>query len=169
MTEKIERVARTILWLVLAVAIVVIPLGILNSKSEVDPEKETMKEALKVAEDKIAELLAPKEPERFPVKNVGIYLSGLDHRTAVGAMTFTNTTSKSGFLCLKGVTINPSAGKKSESIPNCRKIDPYESNIKIQFPFAGQELKNVCPKEEDCRFSVSAIDGPQPEEQPSTK
>ena len=51
MTEKIERIARTILWVVLAVSIVAVPLGVLNSKSEVEGVREEMKATLKIAED----------------------------------------------------------------------------------------------------------------------
>jgi hypothetical protein len=161
MTEKIERIARTILWVVLAVSIVAIPLGVLKRKSEVDSVREEMKAALKIAEYKIAKLSEKKEPDLFPVEAIGIYLSGLNHRTAEGGMTFTNTSPRSGFLCLKGVATNPSAGTTSESIPYCKEINPYESSINLQFKFASGDLQNVCPKEDDCRFSVSPIDRPE--------
>lgn len=167
MTEKIERIARTILWVVLAVSIVAIPLGVLKSKSEVDEVREEMKAALKIAEDKIAKLSEKKEPDLFPLEAVGIYLSGLNHRTAEGGITFTNTSPKSGFLCLKGVATNPSSGTSSESIPDCKEITPYESSINLQFKFASGDLQDVCPKEDDCRFSVSPMARPEPKSKTS--
>jgi hypothetical protein len=118
-----------------------------------------MKAELKKAEDRIAELTKPKDPELFPRDKVGSYISALHYGSAKGVMTFTNTTPKSGILCLKGVATNTATNGVSESLATCREIKPYDSNVNLAFEFAGSDLRRICPTEDACQFSVRGIDG----------
>jgi hypothetical protein len=86
-----------------------------------------------------------------------MYLGRLVYSSAEGAMTFTNTTAKSGYLCLKGVATHAKTGATSESIAACREIKPFDSNVSMAFKFAG-DLYKACPQEGDCQFTTRDID-----------
>ncbi len=121
-----------------------------------------MKAELKKADDKIADLSKPKEPELFPATEVGLFLSGLDYTSSEGGMTFTNASAKRGVLCLKGVAKNTKTAITTDSIADCKEIKPFESNVQLMFKFAASSLRKACPQTGDCEFSVSPINKTEP-------
>jgi hypothetical protein len=163
MIEHVERVARTALWIALTLATVAVPVGMARSQfAEAEAraklaEDKTVAE-LKNARDKIAELSKPRDPDLFPMSYVGTYLGWLVNGTSEGFMLFTNTSARTGVLCLKGVATNTKTGAISESIPACREIKPFDSNVRLDFKFAGGDLHKTCPQDGDCRFSTTHID-----------
>lgn len=172
MTEKVERIARTALWITLALVFVAIPIGVAKSQSNESAARAEAKAELKKAEDKIAELTKPKDPELFPAKDMGMFLSGLRYSAAEGLITFTNATPKGGMLCLKGVAKNVKSGAVSESIATCKEIKPYDSNVRLVFSFASGDLHKVCAQEGDCDFNVASVvakNEPQKEAAPAAE
>jgi hypothetical protein len=115
---------------------------------------------LKKAEDRIVEMSKPKEPQKFPIKQMGMYLGGLAYGASEGGITFTNTTAKGGFLCLKGVVHNSKTGFTDNSIATCQEIKPFDSNVHLGFKFARTNLHNACPQDGDCSFSVDEVQQP---------
>jgi hypothetical protein len=157
MSEKIERIARTTLWFVLALVFLAFPIGVIKARSGDSEAVTAAKAALKQAEEKLAELTKPKGPPLFPLKSVGVYLSSLRLSTAEGMMNFTNTTDQSGILCLRGTAKNAKSGETSDSIADCHEVKPYESNVRMVFYFAGGELHKLCPQEGDCALSAAPV------------
>lgn len=157
MTEKVERIARTALWITLALVFIAIPIGVAKSQSGESAVRAEMKAELKKAEYKIAELTKPKEPELFPVSALGMHLTGLRYSVAEGEILFTNTTAKAGMLCLKGIAKNLKSEATSESIATCREVKPYDSNVRMVFSFGGGDLHKVCPQDSDCKFNVTSV------------
>jgi hypothetical protein len=157
MTQHIERIARTILWLVISAILIAVPVAMLKNKTEVDSLQKKMDEALLAADEKIQEFSKEEEPKLFSLKKIGTHLSGLNLQSAEGMLTFTNISEETGILCLQGIAENPSTKEIATSLPFCRDIQPFESNITISFQFAGGEIRDKCPKEVQCHFSVLPV------------
>jgi len=155
MVEKIERIARTALWFVLALVFIAIPIGVVKARSGESSAVADVKAELKKAEDRIADLSKPKGLTVFSPKSLGMYLAGLRLSTAEGVMNFTNATDEAGILCLKAVAKNGKSGEISESISACHEVKPYESNASITFLFAGGDLHRICAQVSDCSISVA--------------
>jgi hypothetical protein len=167
MIDNVERIARTALWIALALAVIAVPIGVFRNQSaeaalraEWKIAEAALRVELKSAEEKLAEMSKPKEPALFPLKSVGMYLGRLEYASAEGSIVFTNTTAKSGYLCLKGVATNVKTRATAESIAACREIKPFDSNVNMTFKFAGGDLYKACPQVGDCQFSTSSVEQP---------
>ena len=159
MFEKIERVSRTILWFVLALVFIAIPIGAYRIQSGINSATAGMQSALKKADDKIAEL--SKGPEKFTDLSIfqDVNEKNQSHllflpQSAKGAIWFTNTTNKSGYLCLKATAQNKKTNESEVSVPTCKDIKPFDSYTQIEFKFTGG-VARICPQSSDCTFMVA--------------
>lgn len=75
----------------------------------------------------------------------GSYLSSVAYSAAQGALWFTNTSSRSGVVCLIASAQETEGAKSSESLPSCQEITPY-TTAHMTFMFAGGDLGGASPK-----------------------
>jgi hypothetical protein len=55
-----------------------------------------------------------------------------------------------------GIATNPNTKETSESLPACKVVTPYASNIELTVMFAGGDLRVLC-KDVTCGFSFKEI------------
>jgi hypothetical protein len=158
MSEKVERISRTVLWFTLALVFIAIPIGAFRIQSGVNSVTSEMRSALKKADDKIAEL--SKAPEKFTDLSAFQETNEKNQQhlmflpqSAKGVIWFTNTTNKSGYLCLKGAAQNNKTNEFEASVPICKEIKPFDSYVQMEFKFTGGVIK-MCPQSSDCTFTV---------------
>jgi hypothetical protein len=169
--DRFEKLARLVLWLVLCgsliVAFGVVPLQLVRQRT-VESE---LRDQLKSAEAKILESAAVKlEPviARLALSSMGPLMRGLNHSKASGALWFTNVSPRRGVVCAQGVVTNKQTGKLANSLAACKVIGPYDSNVELDFDFAGAELSEICPEAGGCSFEVVDVADSQPTPAPKT-
>jgi hypothetical protein len=166
MIDRLEKVGRLILWLVISAVLVigfaVVPLQLVRLSSAEASLRDDLEKARAKFDETLAEMKRPKV-ERLPLKGMGAYITGLNHREAVGKVWFTNVSPRSGFVCLEGVATNDETGERSTSLPSCTQVEPY-ATVSIQTMFAGGDLQSVCPRGGGCSFSVAEVDDVQVEQ-----
>jgi hypothetical protein len=151
MIDRVEKIARVVLWLALSSAVVILPIAYLGHKADearADVALTEQKDALKKAEAKLDELDKAKKnkPNRITLASVGTFLSGISYAKADGSLMFTNVSSRMGVMCVVGIAQNPGTNEKAESIPTCVEVTPYASDVHTTVQFAGGDLTNTCPK-----------------------
>lgn len=155
--ERLEKLGRLLLWLVLAGTIAIVPVAYINARRAETALQETIrKEELQRAKAEKAEKEKAEKSERLPLSTVQPALMALDG--AKGNLWFTNVSNRSGFLCVVGVATNPSSKQSTESMAACKLVTPYASNIELTVVFAGADLRFIC-KETTC--SLSFKDAPE--------
>jgi hypothetical protein len=138
MSEKIERIARTLLWLSLAAVAALIPVAALRQVNA----DESAKAALQELQSKLDEATADKPVSVISFETLRPGLTVLDPRESKGAMLFTNVSERSGVVCVQGVAVNRDTGATSESMPACHAVEPFASNVAVELMFAG--LADFC-------------------------
>jgi hypothetical protein len=63
---------------------------------------------------------------------------------STGRLWFTNVSSRAGVVCVVGIATNPTTKTSTESLPACRSITAYATNVEITVMFAGGDLRSVC-------------------------
>lgn len=147
LSDKIEKFARALLWVVIAGVIVSIPIAIV-----VVPMK--LYEKTKLEGFKIKEV--PKEnngPQAFMLDELDTYRYGLDYTSAEVGFSFTNTSQKKGYLCVTGEAFNNTDKKTTKSLPACIDVGPYETKY-LKLPLKKWELSAICPTEQVCNSSI---------------
>jgi hypothetical protein len=164
--DRLEKVGRLVLWLVISAVLVigfaVVPLQLVRLSSA----EAELRDDLRAANAKLADALEEQREAqgiRLPLEGMGSYISGMNHREAVGKMWFTNVSPRSGVVCIKGIATNDETGESTTSIASCSQVAPY-ATVTMQTMFAGGALERVCPRGAGCSFSVSEVDDVQPDE-----
>lgn len=145
--EHGEKLARLLLWLALAAAVVIVPIEyVKHHRLEAAARESVRQEGIKRAkEEKAAAEVAKAESEkikRLPLSSFRPVLTLLDG--TIGRLWITNVSERSGVVCVIGIATNPVSRGTSESLPACKAIEPYASNVEISVMFAGGELRPMC-------------------------
>lgn len=151
-TDRIEKVGRLVLWLSMASAVVLVPVTYARMRAE---EAQRAEQARLEAERTAKE--GAKEG-RLTLQSMGNgpVLRLLRESAATGSVWFSNVSDRSGIVCLAGVVYNTATKGTSESLPTCKQVPAYASNVEIDFMFAGAELGPLC-KVGSCVMSVKDV------------
>jgi hypothetical protein len=147
-SDKIEKLARALLWIVLAGVLISVPITIV-----IIPLK--LYEKFRVEKSKVQEI--SKEnigPQAFMLKELDTYRYGLDYVNAEVGLSFTNTSPKKGYLCVTGEASNNTDKKSTKSLPACIDVGPYETKY-LKLPLRKWELSAICPTEQVCTSSIT--------------
>jgi hypothetical protein len=155
MVDRLEKVARLVLWLAIAATFVIVPLEYVRAKRSQSKAEEDLQEAVKKAEAKTVELETrekERKSHRISLASMGTYLSGIDYSKTTGNVWATNVSPRSGTLCLIGQAADPDVTTKtSESIPACTEVSAY-ATVHVSLGFGG-DLSNTCPRS-NCRLTL---------------
>jgi hypothetical protein len=166
LVDRLEKIGRLVLWLTLAATCVIIPLEYGKRQAAAQREvsaAEKAQQALKAQLEELQEAAAADSdegPERITLESVGPAMRRLDEDRAQALIWFTNVSARAGIICIVGKAANPSAARSAVSLPACRALAPYESNVNMTVQFAGSDLASAC-KGGDCQVGfVDAKDSP---------
>jgi len=154
--DQVEKGGRFVLWLVLAAAAAVVPIGAYglasaSARTAEQVRQDALKEATKEKAEKAAKEAASK-PARLTLASMGSVMNMLEG--SVGTIWFSNASSRQGVVCIQGTA---SAGQQStKSLATCNKVDAYETNVKMSVMFAGASIKSICPAG-TCAFDVNDV------------
>ena len=140
--DRLEKLGRLLLWL----SLVLVLLGVPISYARQHRTESELRESLRKAEEKLAEALKPKKPEKLSIASMQAIRS-FDQQAARGEVFFTNVSSRSGMLCIVGEARNPNTKEQSPSLAVCHEVQPYESVVHLNLMFAGGSLAQVCGKD----------------------
>ena len=151
--DQVEKGGRFLLWIVLAAAAAVVPIGAYDiSKASARTAEQVRLDAARDAAKEKAAKEAANKPARLSLASLGPILNLLEG--SIGTIWFSNATSHEGFVCVQGIV---SVGEQStKSLASCRKLDAYETNVKMTVEFAGASIKAICPTG-SCSFNVKDI------------
>jgi hypothetical protein len=156
--DRVEKVARSALWLAIASACVIVPVAyVKHRRAEAD-----LREELRGATERLAEAAKEKPPKAVPVLRVasmGRTISGLSKTE--GHVVFTNASPRAGVLCLVGVATNPTTQATVTSLAACHEVGAYASAVHMTVLFPGREIEETCAKA-PCTLAFN--DAPQPAE-----
>lgn len=141
--DRVEKVARSALWLAIASACVIVPVAYVKSRrAEAD-----LREELRGAAERLAEASKEKPPKPVPVLKIasmGRTISGL--AKSEGHVVFTNASPRAGVLCLVGVATNPTTQATVTSLAACHEVSAYASAVHMTVLFPGREIEETCAK-----------------------
>lgn len=149
--DRIEKLGRMVLWLSLASAVVLVPIAYIRQRG-VESElaeaarKEQQALATKAKED-------AERSDRLSLASMGSFFTALNESAATGSAWFSNVSARSGIVCITGIAKSPSRNMTIESLPACKQIQPYATNVDMHVMFAGGDLAALC-KGATCTFSV---------------
>lgn len=155
-----ERLARTVLWLVLAsvlvVAFVVVPLAMLKRNDELAAARSE----LAASAEKLQAALDAK-PEQLSLQTMGTAFRSISFDDFTAHAFFTNVSPRDGYACLVA-TLRASSGQEVTSLPGCSKVEPF-SRVEVAMLFPGATIVGLCPNgAESCSLvSVSDAAGPK--------
>jgi hypothetical protein len=157
MIDRIEKIARLVLWLALSSAVVILPIAYISHKAEETKAEVALaeqKDALKKAEEKLDEIDKAKKNKsnRITLASVGTFLSWISYAKAEGNLVFTNVSARTGVMCVVGIAQNTETNEKAESIPACQEVGPYSSTVHMPLAFAGGDIAGTCPKS-NCKLT----------------
>ena len=159
--DKLEKLARALLWLSLAVSAIFVARGH-ASKLQHDTRAQT---ALRTAEQKLAAASAQaKKPVRLGLDSLRPVMSGLVAGQATGKLWFTNVSPRAGIVCVRGHAVNEKTNRSVKSLAACAPVAAYAS-VTMELRFAGRELDPICPDANACRLAVE--EAPEPSVPPS--
>jgi hypothetical protein len=148
--DRLEKVGRLVLWLTLASAVVLVPLAYINLRRSAELE-EAGRQAARLA----AEQSGTKE-NRLLLSSMGSIMTSLNVSTSTGRVWFSNVSARTGIVCVLGSAKNSNTNMTSESLPSCKEIPPYASNVAIEMMFAGSDVQAVC-KQVSCSLEVRDV------------
>jgi hypothetical protein len=142
--DRLEKLGRLVLWLVIAMVLVVIQVAYSNHRRA----EAELRESLQEARAELVEMSKPKakKPTRLAIASMGTFMSGLNLSNSTGQLWFTNVSPRVGFVCVRGMATNPATQKTSRSLPACQEVGAYASTVHMTVMFAGGELAEVCQK-----------------------
>jgi hypothetical protein len=157
MIDRIEKIARLVLWLALSSAVVILPIAYISHKAEETKAEVALaevKDAVKKAEAKAEELEKEKKNKsnRITLASMGTFLSWISYAKAEGNLVFTNVSARAGVICVVGMAQNVETNEKAESIPACQEVGPYASTVHVPLAFAGGDITGTCPKS-NCKLT----------------
>jgi len=150
--DRSEKVGRLILWLVLAAAVLLVPIEYIKQRRVEAALRETVRKE-EVQREK-AEKEKAERSERLPFDSFKPALRLLDNAT--GRLWFSNVSSRTGVVCVAGVATNPTTRMSTESLPACKVVTPYASNIELAVMFAGGDLRVIC-KDVTCDLAFKEV------------
>jgi len=155
--DVLEKIGRFVLWIAIAIVFALVPIGMYGRDKQAAKDAEAAsaeraREKAELAKERAASLEA-KKPVRLTLSSMGPGMRALVG--SEGMLWFTNASPREGVVCVYGVATN-STGQSLESLPSCRHVEAYESNIKISMMFAGGDLKVACPNG-SCELSVKDV------------
>ncbi len=145
MIDKIEKVGRFVLWVTMAACFALVPLGVYRYRVAAEASAERERQEAREQAETAARLKAERPP-RMTLAGMGPLLTAFEPRRAQGHVWFTNVSSKSGPLCIRGTATNPATGQRSQSIPACIEVGPWASTVHLVLMFADGDVANVCGK-----------------------
>lgn len=159
--DGLEKAGRLALWLALATAIVLTPLGMRAQAKEAARAAEQASADLKAEQKRVRaeqEKQAAEKLARLSIKSMGELLTGKGASTA--QVWFTNVSPRSGFVCVIGRAKSPKG--ETSSLPACEHVEPY-SAATIKMAFATDSIAHLCPQF-DCAFAVEDAPDAAPKE-----
>jgi hypothetical protein len=143
--DRGEKIARLLLWLTLAAATLIVPIEYIKQRRFEAEVRESVRR--EDGERARREKAAAEAEKAHAEKSIRMSLSGpelmaLDGST--GRLWFTNVSSRAGVVCVVGIATNPTTKASAESLPACKPITAYATNVEIAVMFAGSELRSVC-------------------------
>ena len=156
--DRVEKVARSALWLAIASACVIVPLAYVKHRRA----EASLREELRVAAERLAEANKEKPPKAAPV----LHLASMGRTLAVlskgeGHVLFTNASPRAGVLCVVGVATNPTTQAAITSLAACHDVGAYASAVHMTVLFSGHEMDETCAK---AACTLTFKDAPQPAE-----
>jgi hypothetical protein len=151
--DRLEKVGRLVLWLTLASAVVLVPLGYINLRQAAEREREEATRRIGELERQAA---TPPKESRLLLASMGLSMRALDQDDSTGRVYFSNVSPRSGVVCVGGTATNPTTNKTTSSLPACKPAAAYATNVVIEVMFAGGDLNAVC-KGVSCAFSIKDV------------
>lgn len=154
--DRVEKVARSALWLAIASACVIVPVAyVKHRRAEAE-----LREELRGAAERLAEASKEKPPKAAPVlklASMGRTISAL--AKTEGHVVFTNASPRAGALCLVGVATNPTTQATVTSLAACHEVGAYASAVHMTVLFSSHEIEETCAK---APCTLTFKDAPQP-------
>jgi hypothetical protein len=150
--DRSEKVGRLVLWLVLAAAVLLVPVEYIKQRRVEAELRETVrKEEIQRAR---TEKERAERSERLSFDSFKPALRFLDNAT--GRLWFSNVSNRTGVVCVAGVATNPNTKMSTESLPACKVVTAYASNIELAVMFAGGDLRVIC-KDVTCDLAFKEV------------
>lgn len=150
--DRVEKLGRLVLWLVLAAAVLLVPIEYIKQRrAEAGMRELVRKEDLQRAK---TEKEKAEKSDRLPFESFRPALQLLDG--SAGRLWFSNVSNRSGVVCVAGIATNPSTKQSTESLPACKLVTPYASNIELTVMFAGGDLRVIC-KDVTCNIGFKEV------------
>lgn len=154
--DRVEKVARSALWLAIASACVIVPVAyVKHRRAEAE-----LREELRDAAARLAEASKEKPPKTAPVLKLaamGRTLSAL--AKTEGHVVFTNASPRAGVLCVVGIATNPTTQATVTSLAACHEVGAYASAVHMTVLFSSHEVEETCAK---AACTLTFKDAPQP-------
>jgi hypothetical protein len=140
--DQFEKGGRFALWVVLAATVALVPIGAfkLAMNSARTAEQIRLDAIAQAAKEKAAKD-AESKPARLMFSSLGPAMRALDE--SLGLVWFSNASPRAGVVCVYGVASRGS--QSTTSLPTCKAVEPYETNVKLSVMFAGATMKEMCP------------------------
>lgn len=153
-TAQVELLSRSVLWLVLAATIVIAPLTYFRRMADAAMSAEQDATASRKAVDAAKADEEARSHPRIELGSVGTKLVAMTGTE--GRLIFTNATPRDGTVCAIGTARSRATNAETVSIASCKHAEPFQSNVEIDFLFAGVDTVKMCP----CDLSVRDSDTP---------
>jgi len=147
MIDRLEKAGRFALWVALTIVVVLYPVQTFLREQEAArlaniAKTETARLKVEVETAEKAERAAKaKGPPRITLDSMGPFFTGREG--SLGYAWFTNASARAGVICVYANLTN-SAGKGTQSLPLCKGVDAYDSNVKLTMMFAGADVSALC-------------------------
>lgn len=141
--DRLEKIARLILWLSISAVCIATPLLLSAQARESARIAESLRsdaEQTRAAIEKERKLASA--PDRLPLESMGSVMKAYEGHS--GMAWFTNVSARTGFTCLVGSLTNPKTQEVAESLPGCAEVHPY-SSVNVKVMFAGGQVDPMCP------------------------
>ncbi len=170
MVDRLEKIARLVLWLSMAAAFLVAPVAYTRTQQEARAMAERAAErekaaALRERREKTEALeqerirLAEQKNERrgrLTLASMGSYFSAPPQPPSSSAKAvFSNASNRGGFVCLIGELKNPTTGQSTRSLAGCQEVAPYSSTVQLSVFFAPVDYAKTCPQPGSCTLQLS--------------
>ena len=165
--ERLEKVARSLLWLTLAATTVAVPLALAKERRAEADTHQRIADATRAAEQKLAsfERASADKNARLTLASIGNRLTTLSTENASAQLWFTNVSARAGYVCVIGEVTNGATHALATSLPACAQVSAYSSAVHLTVMFPASDLNAAC-KGGPCSLQMKDAPGFETPNQP---
>jgi hypothetical protein len=165
--ERLEKVARSLLWLALTATTVAVPIELAKQRRAEADAQRRITDATRASEQKLAlvEKSSADKNARLTLASIGNSLTTLNTENASGQLWFTNVSARVGYVCVVGEVTNATTHALTTSLPACAQVSAYSSAVHLTVMFAASDLSAAC-KGGPCSLQMKDAPGFEAPNQP---